>query len=464
MRLHQPAGAVMLACCLAGLPARAGATPPQDSSPPTTVGPTSAAPGPEVPPPYVPDLGPVPPAFPYDPDSGRQLVLDLRDARLVVFAAHEAVVDRVAAVPPLEVERRRLALRADLRRSEQRVAERAVARHRRQLELASLDEYVSGGRGDDLVSSVESMLSADSLMDLERARVFRGAQRDALDAARDEAALSLRLAVVGLDQAEAALADHDAELLAARHAVIAAQVAFDDATRRVVELESEQSEWLLAAARTAASPIMGPNALDVDDLVRKVHDADVTVRLTVPLEELAAMFLEEGEAEGVRGDVAFAQSILETGSFTNPATGSKVVFTDNNFAGIGACDSCEHGRVFRTAREGVRAQIQALRTYADPTVDSPDDYAHEMVLPKQLEWIRAGKTPTWYELTGKWATGAAYGLHIFDVYRDMYAMRTADDESSPTVLSAPEPAPTASAVVRFRVDALLGVAAPKTRD
>ena len=33
------------------------------------------------------------------------------------------------------------------------------------------------------------------------------------------------------------------------------------------------------------------------------------------LEQLAQFFLEEGEAEGVRGDVAFAQSLHETGFF-----------------------------------------------------------------------------------------------------------------------------------------------------
>ncbi len=40
---------------------------------------------------------------------------------------------------------------------------------------------------------------------------------------------------------------------------------------------------------------------------------------------------------------------------------------DNNFAGIGACDSCAGGDRFANAREGVRAQIQLLRFYADPT-------------------------------------------------------------------------------------------------
>ena len=44
-----------------------------------------------------------------------------------------------------------------------------------------------------------------------------------------------------------------------------------------------------------------------------------------------------GEALGVRGDVAWAQSILETGFFVYPGRG-KVQPLDDNWAGIGACE------------------------------------------------------------------------------------------------------------------------------
>ena len=78
-------------------------------------------------------------------------------------------------------------------------------------------------------------------------------------------------------------------------------------------------------------------------------------------------YIEEGEAAEVRGDIAFAQSILETGSFYFP-DGGQLTPTDNNFAGMDACDSCAHGRAFPDARTGVRAQMQLLRVYADPTL------------------------------------------------------------------------------------------------
>ena len=38
-------------------------------------------------------------------------------------------------------------------------------------------------------------------------------------------------------------------------------------------------------------------------------------RITVPIRDLAQLYLDEGARIGVRGDVAFAQSILETGGF-----------------------------------------------------------------------------------------------------------------------------------------------------
>ena len=40
---------------------------------------------------------------------------------------------------------------------------------------------------------------------------------------------------------------------------------------------------------------------------------------------------------------------------------------DNNYGGIGACDSCDGEIVFPTPRDGVRGQIQLLKTFADPS-------------------------------------------------------------------------------------------------
>ncbi|HEX6313170.1 MAG TPA: glucosaminidase domain-containing protein, partial [Acidimicrobiia bacterium] len=62
----------------------------------------------------------------------------------------------------------------------------------------------------------------------------------------------------------------------------------------------------------------------------------VAYRATVSPEALASAFVTEGEREGVRGDVAFAQAVLETGWFGFPGS---VPPGANNFAGLGATDN-----------------------------------------------------------------------------------------------------------------------------
>ncbi len=127
----------------------------------------------------------------------------------------------------------------------------------------------------------------------------------------------------------------------------------------------------------------------------------------MPLDELAQLYITEGENAGVRGDVAFAQSILETGGFNFPG-GGQVLVNDNNFAGIGACDSCKHGFSFPTAEIGVRAQMQALRIYVDPDL-TETTLKQPLVMPKMLNLGFRGKVQTWWDLWGTWATGAFYG-------------------------------------------------------
>jgi hypothetical protein len=136
------------------------------------------------------------------------------------------------------------------------------------------------------------------------------------------------------------------------------------------------------------------------------------------LPTLAGYYISEGEAEGVRGDVAFAQSVLETGAFMYPGHGL-VLPTDNNFAGIDACDSCTHGDVFATALLGVRAQIQLLRVYADPSLKQISDFPDPVALLHEPHLRSTGFAKTWYSLGGRWATGANYGFHIYDIYEQM---------------------------------------------
>ena len=78
--------------------------------------------------------------------------------------------------------------------------------------------------------------------------------------------------------------------------------------------------------------------------------------------DMIPYFLSEGKAEGIRGDVAFAQSCLETGNFT--FKDSAVTLNQNNFCGMGVTSNGMKGNSFDTPQLGIRAQIQHLKAYA----------------------------------------------------------------------------------------------------
>ena len=141
---------------------------------------------------------------------------------------------------------------------------------------------------------------------------------------------------------------------------------------------------------------------------RSVSDKNVTG--ATPL-QLASLYLDEGAAEGVRGDIAFAQAMVETGGFS-------ITNGTDNFAGIGACDSCAHGYSFPSVRMGVRAQIELLKAYADPffteeTTARPPAY-------KGIDTLSVhGKEPTWDSLSGVWSSGKSYGQDVLALYQSM---------------------------------------------
>jgi len=134
--------------------------------------------------------------------------------------------------------------------------------------------------------------------------------------------------------------------------------------------------------------------------------------------DLARMFIDEGAAQGVRGDIAFAQSMLETGHLRY---GGLVMPDDLNFSGLGACDSCARGLAFPSAVLGVRAQIQHLYAYAAPG-------ATPAALVRPLADVRfalvrpAGRAAVWEAMgNGNWATGPDYASKVLRLWRGMLA-------------------------------------------
>lgn len=160
------------------------------------------------------------------------------------------------------------------------------------------------------------------------------------------------------------------------------------------------------------------------------------------LEQLAEMFIEEGEAEGVRGDVAFAQSLHETGYFK---FGGIVLPTQNNYAGIGALNGNATGQAasFPDPRTGIRAQIQHLKAYA-----STEALVNECVDPRfslvargvapYVEWLGAADNP---QGCGWAVPGAGYGANIVKLLGQIMAQETPQAPAEPENDGYPEGTP-----------------------
>ena len=126
---------------------------------------------------------------------------------------------------------------------------------------------------------------------------------------------------------------------------------------------------------------------------------------------LAEIFLEEGRKEGVRGDGAFCQSLIETGYFK---FGGDVKSGQHNYAGLGATGGVP-GLFFPDDRTGIRAQIQHLKAYA-----SAEPLSQECVDPR-YKYVKKGCAPTFKQLSGKWAVPGYSG------YPNLQSARAAKD-------------------------------------
>ena len=148
-------------------------------------------------------------------------------------------------------------------------------------------------------------------------------------------------------------------------------------------------------------------------------------KFSIPLEQLAKLYVIYGKRFGLRADMAWAQMIHETGY---GQYGGDVAPEQNNMAGIGATGGIP-GHSFETAELGVIAQYVHLAWYAYPEhmsdpyckmvyqpadgpITEPGDPRH---FPQSQDAPHRGSVVTVrtvYDLGGKWAVGAAYGYAI----------------------------------------------------
>jgi Mannosyl-glycoprotein endo-beta-N-acetylglucosaminidase len=227
----------------------------------------------------------------------------------------------------------------------------------------------------------------------------------------DKATVTAGEAVAGF---RATLVSAQASLVASqKNLVLASKAALTPGSTAGSDELTSDADPASSSASPSSPPsptILGPSILTATELAQWFASTGNKANTTVPIAQLAADYEAAGKQTGVRADIAFAQSIVETGYFSFPSYG-QVTPEDNNFAGIGACDSCAHGWRFANAQTGVGAQMELLEAYASPSaVPTP-------LLGKNIGV--GGCCSTWMSLGGTWASSLTYGISIMTIYNQM---------------------------------------------
>ncbi|OFW58886.1 MAG: hypothetical protein A2133_02355 [Actinobacteria bacterium RBG_16_64_13] len=178
---------------------------------------------------------------------------------------------------------------------------------------------------------------------------------------------------------------------------------------------------------TDTSGLNGRFLGDSGDLVRFFRNATGgnDGKFTVPLEDLAKLYVKYGKRFGIRADMAWAQMIHETGY---GQYGGDVAPAQNNMVGIGATGGVP-GNSFATAELGVIAHYAHLAWYvyhdhlSDPycvavtqpaggPITTPGDPRHFV---QGDGSAHKGNVRSVYDLSGKWAPGATYGSAVKNI-------------------------------------------------
>jgi len=387
LRLLVPA--VIAASLLPGAVARADTTTDPATTPPATTPTTTDAPAPTL------------------PDAAIPTAIDVeRVARKIESVERDEAVAQARAV----------SAQAALSDAEQKLAanEAQIAQVQSRVKAQALVAY------EHTSSAQEAVTSIGAVQDL-------GAGSHYAQAALgvdDTQLAQLNSAEQGLaqtrDDAAAAGSHWSAE-------ATALQTEHQELVDRRTQEQAQLDSW-------GAVPVMGDTWLTAAQLAAWFHSTGAQAQLApgTTIEDLARLYVVEGTAEHVRGDLAFAQAVIETGSFA--------VAAGNNYSGIGVCDSCTGGYAFPTPLDGVRAQIQLLRNYADPdsraadlaNPPSPALYGSD---PRHAaatydSFFLKGKAPLWNQMgNGNWATDPTYAQKVVRLFAQMTAFAAAHPSS-----------------------------------
>ena len=328
--------------------------------------------------------------------------------------APDVAIELIRATRTIETVERQLATadarktsaQAALQQTDQQIEDnqREIERVKALLRTRAVAAYTRGsGRAD-------AVLDVKSVNDLNVARSYAHAALDVDDARLgDLNQVEEQLEAIRARQNDQlTAATNDERNFSERRQELAAT---RDTDQRLLE------EW-------GAMPVMGDTWLTAGQLAAWYRSTGAVPKLApgTTIDDIARLYVIEGNAEHVRGDVAFAQAIVETGSFT--------VAAGNNYSGIGVCDSCKGGYAFATPLDGVRAQIQLLRNYADPdsrarllaNLPSPALYGSNAEKAASLydTFFLKGKAPLWNQMGGgNWATDPTYAGKVMQVFAQM---------------------------------------------
>jgi N-acetylmuramoyl-L-alanine amidase/Mannosyl-glycoprotein endo-beta-N-acetylglucosaminidase len=127
--------------------------------------------------------------------------------------------------------------------------------------------------------------------------------------------------------------------------------------------------------------------------------------------EIAKLYREEGEIEGVNYDLAFCQMCWETNFLK---FGDEIKPSQNNFARLGAVGGGPEGATFPNARIGVRAHIQQLKAYA-----TTQPLVQEVVSPR-FRFVTRGIAPLFGQLNGRWNVDTNYSSKVLNLVTLLY--------------------------------------------
>ncbi len=173
--------------------------------------------------------------------------------------------------------------------------------------------------------------------------------------------------------------------------------------------------------------IAGSSVVSVNQMIsyyeksgKKYPSSVYRVKGAADIETFCKIYYEEAESEGIRVEVAFCQTMKETGWLQ---FGGDVKASQCNFAGLGATGGGAVGATFADVRTGIRAHIQHLKAYANseplnnPLVDPRFKYVDRGCAP-YVEWLGQKENPE-----GKgWATAKGYGQSIVSMMKNLLAI------------------------------------------